>query len=85
VKHLKVEYNSVVLFDGPVDEMTWSDGASGVSFAGKFPGQGGSSAQKGANFLTDLLTSVSKAKTEKAVEGYRSAEVQPQQESEVQC
>lgn len=65
MKHLKVEYNDVVLFDGEVDEVVWSDGASGVNVSGKFKRQGG--AGNAAGFF-EKIAAASKAKTAEAVE-----------------
>ena len=68
MKHLKVEYNGVVLFDGEVDEVVWSDGASGVNVSGKFKrperqGGGGNAAS-----FFEKIAAASKAKTAEAVE-----------------
>lgn len=55
-KHLRVEYNGIVLFDGHVDEVNWTDSASGVTVNGRVrkPGQ-----SAGGNFL-DLLAAAAK-------------------------
>jgi hypothetical protein len=67
MKHLRVEYNGIVLFDGGVDEVNWSDGPNGISVNGKF----GKSASVGggvAGGLMDLLTAASKKQTEAKIE-----------------
>jgi hypothetical protein len=68
VKHLKIEYKteagqSIVLFDGEVNEVVWSDGPNGIKVEGK-TGTGGG----GMGSLIDLLTGNSKARTEAIVE-----------------
>lgn len=77
MKKLKIEYNNVILFDGEVDEIMWSDGPAGVSISGKHKKtvkQGG-----GANGLLDMLTSASKKKTESMVEtGHAELLVEPE-------
>lgn len=72
MKNLKIEYNNVILFDGEVDEVVWSDGPVGVAISGKHkkvarPGGG-------ANGLLDMLTSASKKKTDAMVEAGRSSD-----------
>ena len=57
MKHLHITYNGAVLFDGEVSEMTWTDTPSGVRVEGK------TRSQTGGGFA-DLLTGLSKAKTE---------------------
>lgn len=37
MKHLKVEYNGLTLFDAEVEELQWADGPSGVTVNGKLP------------------------------------------------
>lgn len=64
-KHLRVEYNDVILFDGDVDEVVWSDGAAGVSVTGKIKRQAGGA---GAGSFFEKLAAASKAKTADAVE-----------------
>jgi len=71
VKHLKVEYetdagNSIVLFDGEVNEVVWSDGPGGIRVEGK----NGNNAGMGG--LLELLTGGSKARTEAIVEEKRA-------------
>lgn len=58
MKSLYVRCGDVVLFDGEVDEVSWTDGPSGVSVAGKIrkPASGG-----GSNFL-DLLSAAASKK-----------------------
>jgi hypothetical protein len=78
VKHLKVEYktdagNSIVLFDGEVNEVVWSDGPGGIRVEGK-NGTGGG----GMGGLLDLLTGGSKARTEAVVEEKRASLNEPE-------
>lgn len=72
MKHLKVKYttdsgNSIVLFDGEVNEVVWSDGPNGIRVEGKTAASGG-----GLNLL-EMLTGASKAKTESVIEDKKSA------------
>lgn len=61
MKHLRVEYNGIVLFDSGVEEVTWSDGPNGFQVSGKF----GKPAQQGGGLnLVEMLTSASKKQTE---------------------
>lgn len=78
MKHLRVEYSTdggqpVVLFDGDVDEISWSDGANGVSVSGKMRRQGGA---RGPS-LMDVLASASNKKQseERTVEANHSPPV----------
>ena len=70
-KHLKVEYNSIVLFDGEVDEVVWSDGAGGVNVTGKLKRQGGG----GMPSFLEKLAATSRQKTEAIADDHR-AEIQ---------
>lgn len=74
MKSLVIRYNDLVLFDGVVEEMAFSDSPAGVNVAAKFAKKqpAGAPARQGANFLTELIAA-SKNKTEKAVEDYRAA------------
>jgi len=67
MKHLRVEYNGIVLFDGGVDEVNWSDGPNGISVNGKF-GKSASAGGGVAGGLMDLLTAASKKQTEAKIE-----------------
>lgn len=69
MKNLKVEYNGIVLFDGNVDEVSWSDSENGVTVSGKIrrPGTGG-----GGGFL-DMLSGMSRQRTESVVAEKRAA------------
>lgn len=67
MKHLKVEYTgtggTVILFDGDVDEVVWSDGVTGVTVSGKVKRAGG-----GSNFLEKLAAATKKPAPEGPVE-----------------
>lgn len=58
MKHLKVEYNGIVLFDGDVEEVNWSDSTNGVTVTGKVRSGGGGGG------LLDILTAASRRSTE---------------------
>lgn len=78
MKHLKVEYKteagqSIVLFDGEVNEVVWSDGPNGIKVEGKTGTAGG-----GMGSLLDLLTGGSKARTEAIVEEKRASLNEPE-------
>jgi hypothetical protein len=66
MKHLKVEYNGIVLFDGDVEEVTWNENGNGVSVSGKIK-------TSNSGGLLDLLTAASKKQTANAVELKRTA------------
>lgn len=72
VKYLKIEYNGIVLFDGDVEEVMWSESRDGVQVQGRVPGATPPAAQATGNGLLDLL-----------MNSRRQAEVaqQPQAES----
>jgi len=61
MKHVKVEYRTapdsepVVLFDGDVDEVQWSDGPGGFSVSGKMRRQSGGGGA--ASFLEKIAAS----------------------------
>ena len=67
MKHLRVEYNGIVLFDGGVDEVDWRDGPGGISVTGKFGKPAGAGGGV-AGGLMDLLTAASKKQTEAKIE-----------------
>jgi hypothetical protein len=71
MKHLRVEYNGIVLFDGGVDEVNWSDGPGGISVTGKFGKAAGGGGVAGG--LMDLLTAASKKQTEAKIEEKRAS------------
>lgn len=74
MKQLKIEYNGIVLWDGPVDEVQWSDGPNGVAVAGKIkPARPAGGIGAG---IAELLTNASKAKTEAVVEEKKAALVE---------
>ena len=62
LKHLTIIYNPgsgpVQLFDGPVEELVWSDSTSGVRVEGKVKGS-----SKGSAGLVDFISAASKHKT----------------------
>lgn len=61
MKHLRVEYGNIILFDGEVAEVSWQDSEDGVSVTGKL--------KKSSNAnLFDLLTGAAKNKHEDDVE-----------------
>lgn len=62
---MKIEYNGIVLFDGPVEEVIWNDGENGVAVTGKVKKQGG-----GGSFL-DILAAASKKNTQAAADEKR--------------
>lgn len=56
MKYLKVEYNGLVLFDGAVEEVMWSESRDGVQVQGRVPGAPQPAApQATGNGLLDLL------------------------------
>lgn len=63
MKRLTIVYDNTVLFDGEVEELSWQDGSSQVSVAGKLKRQ---SSPSGGGFM-DLLAGVSKARTAEVV------------------
>lgn len=69
MKHVKVEYRTapdaepVVLFDGDVDEVQWSDGPGGFSVSGKMRKQSGG----GAGGFLEKLAASRKAQTAEMV------------------
>ena len=65
VKHLKIQYNDTVLFDGEVEEIVWSDGSAGVSVNGKLK-RSKPSGGSGAGIF-EKLAAASKQKTADAV------------------
>lgn len=77
MKHLKIEYNNIVLFDGDVDEVNWSDGPNGVTVTGKIKGSGGA----GGGFL-DLLTAASRRQNESVI-AQKRAELAAETPSEI--
>ena len=70
MKQLRVEYNGIVLFDGQVDEVSWSDSDSGVTVTGKMRRAGGGGG--GAAGLLELLTSGRQRQTESVVADKRA-------------
>lgn len=77
MKHLKVEYNNIVLFDGEVDEVNWSDSPNGVTVTGKVRGSGG-----GGGGLLDILTAASRRSTE-SMANQKKAELAAETSSEI--
>ena len=73
-KHLKVEYEGTVLFDGEVDEVVWRDDANGVTVTGRMRREGGS-----GSALIDLLSSA--ARRSKTLSGEIANQPAPQQDS----
>jgi len=73
MKHLKVEYNGVVLFDGEVDEVQWVDGPGAMAISGKFPVERAASGGGIATGLLDMLSAASKKATEAKIEEKRHA------------
>lgn len=57
-KHLKIEYNETVLFDGEVDEVVWNDGVNGVTVTGRNRRAG--STAGGGSALIDLLSAAAR-------------------------
>lgn len=80
MKHLKVEYNNIVLFDGEVEEVNWSDGPTGVTVTGKVRVAAGA-AGNGGGFL-DFLTAASRRQTE-SVAAQKKAELAAETSSEI--
>lgn len=80
MKHLRVEYNGIVLFDGNVDEVNWSDGPGGVTVSGKVKAKAAQNG--GGGGLLDLLTSASKRQTEATV-AQKKAELAAEKAAEV--
>lgn len=62
MKRLKIVYDGMTLFDGEVSQLTWTDGG-GVKVEAKTSSGGG---------LLDMLTGLSKAKTDDMVEQKRA-------------
>jgi hypothetical protein len=54
-KHLKIQYNETILFDGDVDEVVWNDGVNGVTVTGRIRKAG-----SGGSALIDLLSSAAR-------------------------
>lgn len=79
MKHLKVEYNNIVLFDGEVEEVNWSDSPNGVTVTGKV--RASAAAGSGGGFL-DFLTAASRRQTE-AVANQKKAELAAETASEI--
>lgn len=75
MKHIKVEYSAapggspVVLFDGDVDEVQWSDGPNGFSVSGKVRKQGGGGG--GAAQLFERIAASRKQQTAEMVSDKR--------------
>lgn len=71
MKHLKIIYNDVVLWDGPVGELSWQESDNGVKVEGRIK-----SAPKGGGAgggLLDMLTGMSKASTANKANQLREA------------
>jgi hypothetical protein len=69
MKHLRVEYNGIVLFDGQVDEVSWNDSEGGVTVSGKMRRAGGS----GGGGLLDLLAGARRQQTQGIVAEKRAS------------
>lgn len=67
MKQLRVEYNGIVLFDGQVDEVSWSDSENGVTVSGKIRRQGG-----GGGGLLEMLTGSRRQQTDAMVADRRA-------------
>jgi len=63
MKHLRIEYNNIVLFDGNVSEISWQDTDGAVSVTGKT----GTQASGGIGNFFDLLSAAAKKQTEDEV------------------
>jgi hypothetical protein len=61
MKRLRVEYGNIILFDGEVAEVSWTDSEDGVSVTGK------TKKNSGPN-LFDLLAGAAKNKSDEDVE-----------------
>lgn len=68
MKHLRIEYGNIILFDADVAEISWQDSEDGVTVTGK------TKKQNGGN-LFDLLTAAAKNKTDDEV-AERKAELE---------
>ncbi len=69
MKRLTITYDSAVLFDGEVEELSWQDAAHQVSVVGKLntPAAARPAAASPVSGLMDLLTGVSKTRTAEVV------------------
>lgn len=65
MKHLRVEYNGIVLFDDDVDEVSWSDSDNGVTVTGKIRRAGAPGG--GAGGFLEMLTGASRQRTQNLV------------------
>lgn len=65
MKHLTIVYNNVTMFDGEIEEFSWTDTASGVKVEGRLTPLRGNGNGMGSFF--DSLLGASKAKTEQKV------------------
>lgn len=70
MRNLKIEYRGMVLFDGEISELQWSDGEGGVTVHGKLAQS--VRKQSGANLL-EMIAGASKKKTELMVEQKRES------------
>lgn len=64
MKQLTIRYGDITVFDGQVDEFRWTDNADEVTVVGRIR------RAKPASGLLDVLTGLSKAKTEAKRESY---------------
>ena len=72
MKHLRIEYNSIVLYDGEVNEVTWSDSDSGIKVEGRMRGSsGGGGGGGGISGFLEAITNASKNRTQEVVEEKR--------------
>lgn len=61
MKHLTITYNGVTLWDAPVGSLEWHDSENGIKVEGRVKAAAKAGAGGG---LLDMLTSMSKAKTD---------------------
>jgi hypothetical protein len=78
VKNLKIVYTTdqgeQILFDSEIAELVWSDSPNGVKVEGRVkPGKTGGGAGGG---LLDMITSMSKAKTEAKIQEVTQRDVE---------
>lgn len=68
MKHLKIIYGDVVLWDAEVGSLEWQDSDNGVKVEGRIKAN---KPAGGGGGLLDMLTNMSKAKTAQVVEQKR--------------
>ena len=85
MKHLKITYGDVVLWDAPVGSLEWHDSENGVRVDGRVnaakPGSAGTARGSG---ILDMLSKASKAKASQMAaekrEAYEAETVEPELE-----